>query len=93
MAFIFEDLHRGRSVIPPHDVPSRPTLIRWNLTKPLSADNCVVMELADADKHAKLCLPRDGIESARPIDVWGEHVQEVVGRRGEEARRMRDWIM
>ncbi|EDR10387.1 uncharacterized protein LACBIDRAFT_152374, partial [Laccaria bicolor S238N-H82] len=51
VALIFEDLHRGRSVIPPHNVPSRPTLVRWDPLLPLTVDNCVVMEFADAEKH------------------------------------------
>lgn len=100
VALIFEDLHRGRSVIPPHDVPSRPVLVRWDSEVPLTAENCVVMEHADAEKHAMNCL---GVSSAdkraingvrqRPADFWGAEVALVVERRAKEVARNREWVM
>lgn len=90
VALIFEDLHRGRSVIPPHNVPSRPTLVRWDPLLPLTVDNCVVMEFADAEKHIKACWHDDG---TRPEEVWGKAVKKVVERRAEEAREVREWVL
>jgi hypothetical protein len=101
VALIFEDLHRGRSVIPPHAVPSRPVLIRWDSELQLTAENCVVMEHGDAEKHARECLGINMITSAgdevatvrRPIDLWGEEVATLVERRAKEVMRQREWVM
>ena len=92
---IFEDLHRGRSIVPPHDV-NRPTLVRWDLRLPLSIENCVVFESKEAERHVSECwdviagLPR---ENVTPEDVWGEEVVEVVERRKREAIRLKKWIL
>ncbi|OBZ77120.1 tRNA threonylcarbamoyladenosine dehydratase [Grifola frondosa] len=89
IAFIFEDLHRGRSVRPPYDIPARPALVRWDATLPLTLDNCVAFELADAEKHVAECYVGD----RRPEEVWGAEVAEVVRRRQAEARTAREWVM
>ncbi|CDO72129.1 hypothetical protein BN946_scf184962.g72 [Trametes cinnabarina] len=89
IGLVFEDLHRGRSVRPPYAVPERPALVRWDPDRPLSLQNCVVFEFADAEKHLKECL----LEKKRPEDVWGEDVVEVVERRQEEARKVVEWVM
>ncbi|KAL7284634.1 hypothetical protein ACG7TL_001930 [Trametes sanguinea] len=89
IGLVFEDLHRGRSVRPPHAVPERPALVRWDPEAPLSLHNCVAFEFADAERHLKECL----LEKKRPEDVWGEEVVKVVKRRQEEARRVVEWVM
>jgi hypothetical protein len=92
VALIFEDMSLGRSVIPPHDVPSRPTLIRWDPSHPLTVDNCVVMEHKDAEQHEKsIRLTSGGFED--PVHIWGVEVQEVVTRRAKEIQRQRKWIL
>ena len=102
VAMIFEDLHRGRSVIPPHVVPSRPVLVRWDPKVPLTAENCTVMEHTDAEKHAKECLgislSTDTDKGAseivrRPADFWGKEVAMVVERRTKEMAEYREWFM
>jgi len=102
VAMIFEDLHRGRSVIPPHAVPSRPTLVRWDPKLLLTAENCIVMEHSDAEKHAKECLginlssnAEQGVGAIvrRPADFWGKEVAMVVERRMKEVAEYREWIM
>ncbi|PPQ90840.1 hypothetical protein CVT25_007375 [Psilocybe cyanescens] len=95
VALIFEDLHRGRSIIPPFDIPSRPTLVRWDPTHPLSTENCVVLELNDAEKHVRTLWNSDGTASTTtsPAQLWGPEVREVVDRRAAEARRVREWVM
>ena len=90
VAFIFEDIHRGRSIIPPHDVPSRPTLVRWDPNLPLSLENCVVFELGSAEKHIRDCW--DAKHSVQPDEIWGEEVALVVAKRREEVKRLREWI-
>ncbi|KAJ7291932.1 hypothetical protein C8J57DRAFT_1492409 [Mycena rebaudengoi] len=82
VALIFEDLHRGRSVLPPHLVPARPMLVRWDAQKPLTVENCVVMDAPDVERHL-----REG------VGLWGKEVAEVVERRAREVERMREWVM
>ncbi|KAJ6618690.1 hypothetical protein B0H10DRAFT_2189366 [Mycena sp. CBHHK59/15] len=87
VALIFEDLHRGRSVLPPHAVPSRPTLVRWDPAIPLRVDNCVVMDSPDAEKHLA------GAAAAGPAALWGAEAQSIVERRVKEIERNREWVM
>ena len=89
VGLLFDDLHRGRSTAPPYDVPSRPTLVRWDPAKPLSLENCIVLEHADAEKHAAECY----VGGKRPEDVWGPEVVEAVRRRADEMRRVREWVL
>jgi len=102
VALIFEDLHRGRSIIPPHAVPSRPVLVRWDPKAPLAVDNCIVMEHGDAEKHATYCLGMNTSGDAdkgaggivqRPAAFWGKEVVAAVERRMKEVGRHREWIM
>ncbi|KAF8639134.1 hypothetical protein AX17_001624 [Amanita inopinata Kibby_2008] len=92
VALIFEDVSLGRSLIPPHDVPSRPTLIRWDARHPLTIENCVVMEHKDAEKHEKTIRYADGTY-ADPKEIWGTEVQDIVSRREKELRNQREWVM
>ncbi|KAE9402666.1 hypothetical protein BT96DRAFT_1017423 [Gymnopus androsaceus JB14] len=97
IGLLFEDIHRGRSVFPPHEVPTKPALVRWDLSQPLTMENCVVMEEKDAVKHIKTW--REGLSlddgstapSPSPAEVWGGAVQEVVRRRAEEIKKIQEW--
>ncbi|KAI0327519.1 hypothetical protein GY45DRAFT_1308584 [Cubamyces sp. BRFM 1775] len=89
VGLIFDDLYRGRSARPPYAVPEKPALVRWDPAAPLSLQNCVAFEFADAEKHLKECLQ----EKRSPEEVWGAEVVEVVKRRQEEARRVVEWVM
>ncbi|KIY49835.1 hypothetical protein FISHEDRAFT_65206 [Fistulina hepatica ATCC 64428] len=71
VSFIFEDLHLGRSIIPPHEVPARPALVRWDASRPLSLENCVVMDHKEAEKHVQ-----EGIEAHVP---YVDEVEALVG--------------
>lgn len=93
VGLLFEDLHLGRSVIPPHNVPSRPVLVRWDPDHPLTLDNCVVMDHADGERHVKECYGQGGREGRRPRDVWGEEVEKIVLGRAKDIARNREWIM
>ena len=93
IALIFEDIYRGRSLLPPHDVTTRPTLVRWDPARPLSLENFVVFDQPDAEKHVKTCWREDGSQATTPKELWGEDVQHLVDRRASEARRCRDWVM
>jgi hypothetical protein len=89
VALIFEDLHRGRTVIPPHAVPTKPVLVRWDLTKELSVENCVVMERQECERHLNECIGG----GKEPGAVWGEDAAAVVRRRQEEIRRVMNQIL
>ena len=86
---VFEDVYRGRSVLPPHDVPNKPTLVRWDYTRPLSVDNVVPMDQADADKHVQRCHDL----KEEPEDVWGQEVKVVYDRRKQEILKDKQWFM
>ena len=88
---LFEDIHRGRSVIPPHAVPSRPALVRWDPNLPLTLDNCVSMDFAEAEKHVKECFGEG--ERKRPEEVWGKETAEVVERRAAEVKKVQEWVL
>ena len=40
--YIFEEIHRARSVAPPYFVPSRPMILRWKKERGLAWDNLVI---------------------------------------------------
>ncbi|KAG1721440.1 hypothetical protein EDB19DRAFT_1961149 [Suillus lakei] len=97
VALIFEDLHLGRSVVPPHAVPAHPALVRWDPAKPLTPENCVVFDSTEAAKHIRECLaPGSRTEETHPRktprDVWGHEVQAVVERHAGDLAKYRAWV-
>jgi len=94
VGMLFEDIHRGRSVVPPHPVPVRPALVRWDPTLPLGIDNCVAMEFSEAEKHMKECFSSENNTPPKtPEELWGKEVATIVQRRVEEVRRQREWVL
>ncbi|KAJ7059270.1 ubiquitin-protein ligase molybdopterin-converting factor [Mycena amicta] len=96
VALIFEDIHRGRSVIPPHPVPVRPTLVRWNPSEGITLENVVVMEQKEAAKH-EVGVYGDGAtgettKTKSGLDLWGAETDALVQKRREEVRRVREWV-
>lgn len=90
VSFVFEDLYRARSAIPPHDVPSKPVLVRWNLASPLSLTNCVVMDEVQAKKHLQSYAEQG--EHWSPSTVWGDKAQSIVHKRSAEVARYQQYI-
>jgi hypothetical protein len=96
VGYVFEDLHRGRSTIPPHPVLSKPALSRWDVRRPLSVDNCVVLSAADLKVLDAAGGIGDRVEwwsgngneaaDAGGAAVAGAVVSDVVRRRQAEAR-------
>ena len=78
-------------MLPPHDVPTRPTLVRWDPARPLYLGNCVVFDQPDAEKHVETCWHGNGSQAITPKELWGGEVQYIVDRRAAEAQRCRDW--
>lgn len=85
VAYILEDLHRGRSLIPPNVVPNKYILTRWDPSEPLSVENCVVLDASDYRRHV------EGLEKGlKPTEVWGGEVTAIVNRRRKEASEWRN---
>ncbi|GAA5828151.1 hypothetical protein JCM5353_007806 [Sporobolomyces roseus] len=89
MLYLFEEIHRARSVAPPHVFPSRPTVLRWKKEKGLAWDNLVVFERDEGAKHEKHCLFGD----EDPEEYWGPEVTALVHKRAAEERRLRPYRM
>ncbi|KAJ7641297.1 hypothetical protein FB45DRAFT_1124927 [Roridomyces roridus] len=87
VGLIFEDVYRGRSVIPPHLVPVHPMLVRWDPASPVGLENCVPMERAEAQRHER------ETEGKTPEEVWGDEVAAVVEKRRREIRAAMEWVM
>lgn len=88
VAYLFEDLHMGRSIVAPtHVMPTHPRLCRWRKTEPLTWSNVVVFERKEFERHAKECLFGD----QDPELVWGEDTADLVRRRQDEERATRMW--
>ncbi|KAF7298564.1 ThiF domain-containing protein [Mycena indigotica] len=87
VALIFEDIHRGRSIIPPHPVPTTPTLVRWDPAMALTPENVVVMERKEATRH------ENGIYGATsPVEMWGAETDALVEKHRKQIRRVREWV-
>ncbi|KAG8714568.1 hypothetical protein FRC11_007977 [Ceratobasidium sp. 423] len=88
VAYIFEDLHRGRSTIPPHPVLPRPQLSRWNAKEPLTSANCVVL----SHQEVQLLQDHGGVgEEVVKKGLWPPETSEVVRARQKEATRVAGW--
>ncbi|KAF8199424.1 hypothetical protein K438DRAFT_1583404, partial [Mycena galopus ATCC 62051] len=86
VALLFEDVHRGRTAVPPHAVPVKPTLVVWDRSKPVGVENVVVMERGEAERH------EPGLGGGGP-GAWGEDVREAVRKRIREVERFKEWVM
>ncbi|CDZ96807.1 ubiquitin-protein ligase molybdopterin-converting factor [Phaffia rhodozyma] len=99
ISLIYEELHQcGRSVLPSpisspflpliaHPVCQRPALVRWDLGRPLSVDNCVLMEVKEADRHQHEFTAGRTLE-----EVYGEDVVKGVEALRKESRRILSWM-
>ncbi|TDL27714.1 hypothetical protein BD410DRAFT_760842 [Rickenella mellea] len=87
VSFILEDIHHGRSLIPPHAIPVTPSLSRWDPQHPLSLENCVVFDAGELARHVAGC--RDG---KSPEQIWGSEVDAIVQRRRAEIGAWRQMV-
>ncbi|KWU44767.1 hypothetical protein RHOSPDRAFT_17417 [Rhodotorula sp. JG-1b] len=87
MGYLFEEIHRAKSVVPPNAYPSRPTVLRWKKERGLAWDNLVVFDREEGAQHEERCLLGD----EGPEAVWGEEVTALVEKRMAEERRLRHY--
>lgn len=87
-SFIFEELHRGRSVVAPtFAVPARPSACRWRIDEPVTWENIVIFEKEEAMKHEKEVL----VGGKKPEEVWNEETIRLVERRRKLAKDSEDF--
>ncbi|WFD37015.1 hypothetical protein MCUN1_003907 [Malassezia cuniculi] len=86
-AYIFEEVFRGRTVVPPCDSLSNGQIMRWDASRPLDYDNVVLLDRRQARIHESRVL-KDGED---PAAVWGAAVADIVAKRMAEERRMSRW--
>lgn len=86
-AYIFEEVFRGRSVVPPCDSLATGQLLRWDASRPLDYDNVALFDRRQARVHEARVLK--GGED--PAAVWGPRVAAVFARRIAEEKRMSRW--
>lgn len=75
-----------------HQVCTRPALVRWSYSEPISLLNVVVMELKDVERHERECglgIPEEQRKTG--AELWGEEVEMGVQGVREEALRVVQW--
>ncbi|EPQ27770.1 uncharacterized protein PFL1_04515 [Pseudozyma flocculosa PF-1] len=82
VCYLFEEVFRGRSVVPPFDSLSQAQLERWDSTLPLSYSNVALFSRAQAKIHEREVLKK----GRSPIEVWGSETARMVKRRMAEQR-------
>ncbi|GAA6015712.1 hypothetical protein JCM10207_008771 [Rhodosporidiobolus poonsookiae] len=87
MTYLYEEIHRARSVCPPHVFPARPTVLRWKKDKGLAWDNIVVFDREEGARHEEHCL----LGGEDPEEYWGPEVTALVEKRTAEERRLRGY--
>lgn len=82
MAYIFEEMWHGKSVISGPD--DKLALTRWDKSKPLSYFNTVCMTRTEANTHDKLA------EDVNLEDYYGKEIYDKVVKRFEDEKRIQD---
>lgn len=83
IAYLFEEVFRGRSIVPPFDSLSGAQLERWDSTLPLSFQNVALFSRAQAKVHEAEVLKK----GRSPVEVWGADAANMVRRRMASERR------
>ncbi|TKY88397.1 hypothetical protein EX895_002749 [Sporisorium graminicola] len=83
IAYLFEEVFRGRSVVPPFDSLSGAQLERWDSTLPLSFQNVALFSRAQAKVHEAEVLRK----GRSPVEVWGADAAHMIKRRMASERR------
>jgi hypothetical protein len=83
VAYLFEEVFRGRSVVPPYDSLSGAQLERWDSTLPISFQNVALFSRAQAKVHEQEVLKK----GRSPVEVWGQGAAHMIKRRMASERR------
>lgn len=86
-AYIFEEIFRGKTVVPPFETLATGQLMRWDPARPLDYSNVVLLDRRQARVHEARVL-RGGED---PAAVWGERAARMYAQRMAEERRMSRW--
>lgn len=84
VAYVFEEVYRCRSVVPPHETLALGRLLRWDSTLPLSYSNVALFSREQGAKHEQEVLKNE----RSPVEVWGEEATRMFKRRMADERRM-----
>lgn len=84
VGYVFEEVFRARSVVPPHETLTMGKMCRWDSTLPLSYSNVALFTRAEGDKHEREVLKA----GKSPVEVWGEEAYRMWKRRMAEEARM-----
>ncbi|WFD02252.1 hypothetical protein MOBT1_000933 [Malassezia obtusa] len=85
-AYVFEEMFRGRTVVPPFETLATGQLMRWDPTRPLDYNNVVLFSRKQAREHEQVLK-----EKSDPAAFWGPKVTAMVQRRMAEEKRMSHW--
>ncbi|KAJ9475739.1 tRNA threonylcarbamoyladenosine dehydratase 1 [Pseudozyma hubeiensis] len=83
IAYLFEEVFRGRSIVPPFESLSGAQLQRWDSTLPLSFQNVALFSRSQAKVHEAEVLKK----GRSPVEVWGGDAANMVRRRMASERR------
>ncbi|CDU23519.1 uncharacterized protein SPSC_02148 [Sporisorium scitamineum] len=83
IAYLFEEVFRGRSIVPPFESLSGAQLERWDSTLPLSFQNVALFSRAQAKVHEAEVLKK----GRSPVEVWGADAAHMIKRRMASERR------
>ena len=87
IGYIFEEIFRGRSVVPPYDTLATGQIVRWDPRLPLDYNNVALFTRPQARRHEQHVLaPR-----ADPAAYWGPLVTAKMQQRMAEELRMSHW--
>lgn len=83
VAYLFEEVFRGRSIVPPFDSLAGAQLERWDSTLPLSFQNVALFSRSQAKVHEAEVLKK----GRSPVEVWGADAAHMMKRRMASERR------
>lgn len=83
IAYLFEEVFRGRSIVPPFESLSGAQLHRWDSTLPLSFQNVALFSRSQAKVHESEVLKK----GRSPVEVWGADAAHMIKRRMASERR------
>ncbi|TIA98984.1 hypothetical protein E3P96_03011 [Wallemia ichthyophaga] len=84
VGYILDEIYNAKSALPPHNTLSRPALVRWDTSKPLSITNLAAMEYKDAQHHYGSLLSQC---EGSGLLVWGQEAQDYFTRKSKEVEK------